>query len=60
MALSFACNLFEQFSSALHWVANEKLKIPGFVPLLDDFLLVGPPTLSICEGQLKLFLQFLI
>jgi hypothetical protein len=59
MGLSSVCNLFEQFSSALHWVAYEKLKIPGCVYLLDDLLLVGPPTLSICEGQLTLFLQFL-
>ena len=59
MGLSSACNLFEKFSSALHWVTNEKQKIPGCVHLLNDFLLVGLPTLSICEGQLTLFLQFL-
>lgn len=57
MGLSFACNLFEKFSSAMHWVINNKLQIAGCVHLLDDFLLVGPPLLNICSQQLQLVLD---
>ena len=59
MGLSFACNLFERFSTAIHWITNEKLRIEGCVHLIDDFLLVGPPSLYVCSGQLELFFRFL-
>ena len=58
MGLSFSCNLFEKLSTAIHWVANNKLHIEGLVHLLDDFLLVGPPSAPFCNSQLQLFLQF--
>ena len=58
MGLSFACNLFEKLSTAIHWVANNKLHIEGLVHLLDDFLLVGPPSFPFCSKQLQLFLNF--
>lgn len=59
MGLSSACSLFEHFSSSLHWIVNNKLGIEGCVHMLDDFLLVGPPCLSLCTGQVELFLQFM-
>ena len=59
MGLSFACNLFERFSTAIHWIVNNKLSISGCVHYLDDFLLVGPSSFSLCNGYLKLFLQLM-
>lgn len=55
------CSLFEHFSSSLHWIVNNKLGIEGcvHVHILDDFLLVGPPCLSLCTGQVELFLRFM-
>ena len=58
IGLRFSCNLFEKLSTAIHWVANNKLHIEGLVHLLDYFLLVGPPSAPFCTSQLQLFLQF--
>ncbi|XP_062593378.1 uncharacterized protein LOC134254854 [Saccostrea cucullata] len=57
MGLSFARKLFEKFSTALHWIVTNKLKISGCVHMLDDFLLVGPPSYPVCEKQLCILLQ---
>lgn len=43
----------------MHWIVNNKLGIEGCVHILDDFLLVGPPCLSLCTGQVELFLRFM-
>ena len=55
--LSYSCALFEKFSSALHWMAEEKLNIPGCAHILDDFLFVGPPDYDVCFSHLKKFLN---
>jgi len=57
MGLSYSCNLFEQFSSALHWIAIHKLGIHDCVHKLDDFLFVAPPPSELCQTDLRKFLQ---
>ena len=57
MGLSYSCNLFEQFSSALHWIAIHKLGIHDCVHILDDFLFVAPPLSKLCQTDLRKFLQ---
>ena len=46
MGLSASCNLFEKFSTALHWIAEEKLGVSGCAHVLDDFFLVAPSFLK--------------
>lgn len=46
--LSNSCHLFEQFSSALQWILEEKFNVGYCVHVLDDFLFVGPPKSSDC------------
>jgi len=57
MGLSFSCNLFEKFSSSIHWVVDHKLKSTGCVHVLDDFLFVGPPNSYLCLQTLQQFLS---
>ena len=35
-----SCKIFEEFSSALEWIAVNKLGISGMVHVLDDFLII--------------------
>ena len=42
--LSYSCNLFEKFSSALHWILENKFSVSHCVHVLDDFLFIGPPN----------------
>lgn len=50
MGLSYYCHLFEEFSTAVHWVCENKLGICGkLVHLLDDFLVMGPSDLQLCH-----------
>ena len=42
MGCSSSCSTFELFSSALEWVARDKLKINHLVHVLDDFFIVAP------------------
>lgn len=54
MGLSYSCHLFEEFSTAVHWVCENKLGICGkFVHILDDFLVVGPSDLQVCHRDLN-------
>ncbi|XP_062587810.1 uncharacterized protein LOC134249476 [Saccostrea cucullata] len=54
MGLSFSCQLFEEFSTAVHWVCENKLGLSGrLVHLLDDFLGVGPEDRQICYRDLN-------
>ena len=55
MGLSSSCKIFECFSTALEWIARDKLQITGILHLLDDFLIVSQ-SLSSCDHQLKAFL----
>ena len=41
MGCSISCRLFEEFSTAMHWVLSNKLAIPAVVHVLDDFLFIG-------------------
>lgn len=42
MGLSYSCQLFEQLSTALHWIADYKLSVSGCAHILDDFFFVAP------------------
>lgn len=57
MGLSCSCQLFEKFSSALHWILQSKLGVQGCVHILDDFLFVGPPGSSACKRSLMSFYE---
>ena len=57
MGLSYSCNLFEQFSTALHWIAMNKLGIHDCVHVLDDFLFVAPAPIGLCMADLAKFLE---
>ena len=56
MGCSSSCLTFETFSTAVEWVARNKLKIDFILHLLDDFLLVAPSA-HLCQQQLDLFLS---
>ena len=56
MGLSYSCNLFEKFSTAVHWVVEHKIS-SGCVQDLDDFLFVGPPNSESCQKTLAQFLH---
>ncbi|XP_078333005.1 uncharacterized protein LOC144625574 [Crassostrea virginica] len=53
--LSYACQLFEKFSSALQWILENKFQVPHCVHVLDDFLFIGPPNASVCYSSLLAF-----
>ena len=55
--LSHSCFLFQIFSTSLHWIAENKLGIPGCAHILDDFLFVGPPDYNSCLADLNKFLD---
>lgn len=55
MGCSSSCLTFETFSTAVEWVAHNKLKIDYILHLLDDFLLVAPSA-QLCQQQLDLLL----
>ena len=54
MGCSSSSRTFELFSSALEWVAQNKLHINHIIHLLDDFLII-PASHEICQRQLNLF-----
>ena len=56
MGASSSCQLFEKFSSALHWILGEKFKIQGMSHLLDDFFFVGKAQSNECSVALRTFL----
>ena len=56
MGCSSSCLTFETFSTAVEWVAHNKLKIDYILHLLGDFLLVAP-SVQLCQQQLDLFLS---
>lgn len=57
MGCSSSCKTFETFSSAINWIGIYKLGIQHLLHILDDFLFVAP-SLSLCQQQLDIFLQF--
>jgi hypothetical protein len=58
MGCRSSCAVFERFSTALQWVAIEKLGIPFISHILDDFIFVGPPESRIASLALDAFLLF--
>ena len=55
MGCSSSCKTFETFSTAIEWIAKNKLHITDILHLLDDFLIISP-TEDLCRKQLHLFL----
>ena len=55
MGCSNSCSTFEKFSTAVQWVAQNKLNIQYILHLLDDFLLPAGSE-RLCKDQLELFL----
>ena len=55
LGLSYACNLFEKFSSALLWILHSKFSVSRCIHVLDDFLFLGPPQSSDCYRALLAF-----
>lgn len=53
--LSYSCNLFEKFSSAIHWILESKFAVQHYVHMLDDFLFMGPPRSSECYSAFMAF-----
>ena len=60
--LPFGCRsspaIFEYFSSAMEWVTKTRLDIENIIHILDDFLILGPPSSYRCHRDLSLFLTF--
>ena len=52
-----SCRIFETFSTAIEWIARNKLGIPDIIHILDDFLWIAK-TKSECKAQLNRFLSF--
>ena len=57
MGCSMSCSIFESFSTAIQWIANNKLGIPRMVHVLDDFLIIGSSPDEV-SAQLRRFLDF--
>lgn len=53
--LSYSCNLFEKFSTALQRIPEHKFSVTHCVHILDDFLFIGPPNSSKCYSALMSF-----
>ena len=51
-----SCKTFETFSTAIEWIAQNKLHITHILHLLDDFLIISP-TEDLCQKQLDSFLM---
>lgn len=57
MGCATSCNIFERFSTALHWILEQVFNASGVVHVLDDFLFVGPPSSQKCNEDLQKFLS---
>ena len=53
---SSSCLTFETFSTAVEWIARQRLSIAHILHLLDDFLIVASSA-TLCQAQLDLFLN---
>jgi len=54
MGCSGSCKTFETLSTAMEWIAQNKLRISHIIHLLDDFLIITQSQ-SLCQDQLHLF-----
>ena len=57
MGCSSSCKTFECLSTAMEWIARNKLGIPHILHILDDFLIIGESTPD-CQAKLQRFLLF--
>lgn len=57
MGCSTSPAIFEEISTALNWVAKNKLHIPHMHHILDDFF-IAAGTFNECAHQLAVFLKF--
>lgn len=56
MGLSSSCQLFEKFSTALHWILTSSFGISNVSHLLDDFVFVSKASSKACDYALHSFL----
>ena len=56
MGCSSSCRTFEAFSTAVEWIAREKLLIDKLLHLLDYFLIISS-TYDVCKAHLALFIR---
>lgn len=57
MGLASSCRSFEKLSTAMEWVARNKLNIPYIIHILDDFLIAAESP-NKCRTSLQNFLHF--
>ena len=57
MCCSISYKLFEEFSTALHWIVANEFKAAGVVHVLDDFLFVGAAATQQCDRALQSFIK---
>ncbi|CAG2189540.1 unnamed protein product [Mytilus edulis] len=57
MGLSSSCQLFEKFSTALHWILTSSFGISNVSHLLDDFVFVSKASSKACDHALHSFLK---
>ena len=57
MGCASSCAIFETFSSALEWIATQKLGCHGVIHILDDFLFIEKSQ-ELCAESLEKFLEF--
>lgn len=57
MGLASSCRSFEKLSTAMEWVARNKLDIPYIIHISDDFLIAAESP-SNCRTSLQNFLHF--
>ena len=51
-----SCKSFETLSTAMEWIAQNKLRINHIIHLLDDFFIIAKYE-SLCADRLHLFLE---
>lgn len=57
MGSSSSCAIFERFSTALQWIAQNKCNIQNIVHILDDFLFICPPNFDLANQCLNTFIK---
>ena len=57
MSCSSSCRIFEEFTTALHWVMINKLQLSGLMHFVDDFMIISP-TKEKCISDLAKFQAF--
>ena len=55
MGASPSCALFEQFSTSLQWILQNKFNVKFVSHIIDDFLFFGPSNSSSCYNSLQSF-----